>query len=589
MLNLIYYKTKNLLHLILLFSGTCFFAPAASGQIFPPDLQCIKADTLFWDLPVNSCGSFNSYDIYWSTSPNGPYALLTNITNISQTSYYDLNPSGDLRYYFMRSNYNCPGQPALSSDTLDNLPPAAVAIETVTVNGPEVDISWLPSVSPEVDAYIVYRETNIGLLPIDTVSGATNYTDINADPLNQSEAYTILALDHCGSTSIFDQSQHTIYLEATQSACEQTISLSWNLYENWPAGIRRHEIWVSTNGSNPVMLDTTTASATSYTIENINDGVVYCITVRAIRSGAAVYSASNEVCLTADIVQPMRNLVVANTGLNSGNQTNLQYVWDTNAEITTVNIFSSTDGSNFTPLSSFAPVFPLQQNNSFLDDVNAPGTGKVWYRIETRDACDSVATSNTAATIFLTGTPLENRTNVLNWTAYENYQGGLLSYDIYRYVGNAGAFLANVSATTTSYIDTVTVVNPLESYVCYAVVAKALVDIGGTNPLPVETRSNTVCVEQFADLLVPNAFSPRGYNQEFKPLIVFGNKVTEYELAVFDRWGKCLFRSEDVNIGWNGENAKGEDLPFGLYTWYIHMKQENGSEVDKQGVVTLVR
>ena len=230
-----------------------------------------------------------------------------NITNISQTEYYDPNPTGDLRYYFMRSNYNCPGQPALSSDTLDNLPPAAVTIDIVTVNGPQVDIYWLPSSSPEVEAYIIYRETNIGLLPIDTVTGTTTYSDLNADPLNQSEAYTVLALDPCGSTSIFDLSHHTIFLEITPSSCEQTFSLAWNLYNNWPGGIRRHEIWMSTNGSNQVMLDTTTATATSYTIENINDGDTYCILVKAVGYGAAYNSESNKICLTADIVQHMRN------------------------------------------------------------------------------------------------------------------------------------------------------------------------------------------------------------------------------------------------------------------------------------------
>jgi hypothetical protein len=584
-----YTKYKFFYPVILCLSGVFLFPATASAQIFAPDLQCIKADTLFWDLPVNTCGSFNSYDIYWSNNPDGPYALLVNITNISQTAYYDPNPTGDLRYYFMRSNYNCPGQPALSSDTLDNLPPAAVTIDIVTVNGPQVDIYWQPSSSPEVEAYIIYRETNIGLLPIDTVTGTTTYSDLNADPLNQSEAYTVLALDPCGSTSIFDLSHHTIFLEVTPSSCEQTFSLTWNLYNNWPGGIRRHEIWMSTNGSNQVMLDTATASATSYTIENINDGDTYCILVKAVGYGAAYNSESNKICLTADIVQPMRNLVVTNIGLNSANQTIFQWSWDTNAEINTVNIYSSADGLNFTSLNTASPVFPLVQHNTFLDNINMPGLGNVWYRIETLDDCDSVATSNTAATVFLTGTPFEDRTNVLSWTPYENSKGTLLSYDIFRYVGNSGAFLGNVDAATTSYTDTITLSNPAEAYTCYAVVAKALVDIGGTNPYPVETRSNTICVEQFADLLVPNAFSPRGYNQEFKPLIVFGDKVTLYELAIYDRWGKRLFLSEDPAIGWNGENTKGEDLPFGIYTWHIRMVQENGRVVDKTGVVTLVR
>ncbi len=569
-------------------TGFGLMSTTVMAQIFPPDLLCIKGDTLFWDLPVNTCGTFNSYDIYWSTDPDGPYALLLSVTNPGQTAYYDPNPGSELRYYYMRSNYNCFGEPALSSDTLDNLPPAAVAITAVTVAGNSVDISWEPSASPEVAGYIIYRQTNIGLLPIDTVFGVTGFTDINAEPDVKSESYTVLALDNCGSTSIFDDTHRTVFLEAVPSSCEQTLRLTWNLYEKWPDGIRRHDIWLSTNGGPAILIDTVEAGGTQYTVEDLNDGFLYCATVRAV-SASGVISASNEVCLTADIVQPMRNLVIANTSLNAGNQTQMQYVWDTSAEITSVNILSSSDGENFSIIQTFPPVFPLSLNNTFPDNSNDPATMRIWYRIETIDACDSVAVSNTAATIHLTGTPLENRTNLLQWTPYENDTGTAVAYDIYRYVGNSGSLLSQTDPATLTYTDTVEVSNPAESYICYAVVAKAQVETGAASPLPVETRSNTVCVAQFADLQVPNAFSPRGYNQEFKPLIVFGSQITAYELSVYDRWGKRLFLSDDPAIGWNGENAKGEDLPFGLYTWRIRMEQQNGRILEETGVVQLIR
>ncbi|MBK8489941.1 MAG: hypothetical protein IPL49_03300 [Saprospirales bacterium] len=94
---------------------------ALSAQVFPPELLCLRGDTIVWNLPTNTCGSFNSYDIWYSSSFNGPYSLLNSVTNPGQTSFVHPNPGNDLFYYYMTGNYNCPGEPVLSSDTLDNL------------------------------------------------------------------------------------------------------------------------------------------------------------------------------------------------------------------------------------------------------------------------------------------------------------------------------------------------------------------------------------------------------------------------------------------------------------------------------------
>ncbi|MBK7872077.1 MAG: hypothetical protein IPJ74_16070 [Saprospiraceae bacterium] len=37
-----------------------------NAQIAAPELICVKNDTLFWNIPNNTCGAFRAYNIYFS-------------------------------------------------------------------------------------------------------------------------------------------------------------------------------------------------------------------------------------------------------------------------------------------------------------------------------------------------------------------------------------------------------------------------------------------------------------------------------------------------------------------------------------------
>ena len=96
-----------------------FSLSAASAQIVSaPVLHCVSlimsppgAILLSWADPVNSCGSFNAYYIYRSTSFNGPYSLIHTELSQSATSYVDAVGNGNsvTYYYYMVSDFTCPG------------------------------------------------------------------------------------------------------------------------------------------------------------------------------------------------------------------------------------------------------------------------------------------------------------------------------------------------------------------------------------------------------------------------------------------------------------------------------------------------
>ncbi|MBR4218426.1 MAG: gliding motility-associated C-terminal domain-containing protein [Bacteroidales bacterium] len=92
------------------------------------------------------------------------------------------------------------------------------------------------------------------------------------------------------------------------------------------------------------------------------------------------------------------------------------------------------------------------------------------------------------------------------------------------------------------------------------------------------------------EVWVPNAFTPNkdDVNDVFLPQV--SNNLASYELMIFDRWGKMIFRTEDVNEAWDG-TVKGTRLPSDVFTYVIYytcMSAPDHKE-RKVGSVTIVR
>jgi PKD repeat protein len=64
-------------------------------------------------------------------------------------------------------------------------------------------------------------------------------------------------------------------------------------------------------------------------------------------------------------------------------------------------------------------------------------------------------------------------------------------------------------------------------------------------------------------------------------------KVMEYKLQIFNRWGVLIFESRDINKAWNGY-YKGELCPQGVYVWYVEGKFANGTPFRNVGDITLL-
>ncbi len=68
-------------------------------------------------------------------------------------------------------------------------------------------------------------------------------------------------------------------------------------------------------------------------------------------------------------------------------------------------------------------------------------------------------------------------------------------------------------------------------------------------------------------LFIPNSFTPNGdgLNEQFKPA---GSKQTNYKMIIFNKWGQVLFKTTEINEGWNG-TCHGKPVNEDIYIWYI--------------------
>lgn len=557
------------------------------AQVLPPDFLCVSNDTLYWELPINSCGPFVGYEIWASQNPNGPFSLQATVTNQLQDFYYFVNPSGGKWYFYLLSKYTCPGLTSIPSDTLDNRPPEVSPIQVVTIEGGQTVINWSPSPSPEVVGYIIYRQTPIGVVPVDTIYSGFSYIDLGTDPQSETVSYFVNALDPCGNISIFDAKHTSVYLEATVEPCRQSVVLTWNNYEGWVNGIAEQQIWASVNAGTLAQTADAGTSATRFEVLNITDGATYCFELRSVEAGTGVISKSNQVCLTVDVVQSAKGMYLQNVSVLGNNDVELTWYWPSNAELEEASILRSDFDADYQAIATPTLAQPLSAINNYTDQTSNAGGSNVFYRIQTIDACDSVLTSNYGSTIFLSVQPSQGNTNVLTWTPFDLENADLISYALYKIVGNSQSKIANLDPNANDYSDNFDPTNLDEAKACYFIVAKSEVVAQNGDIILQDSRSNIACSEPDARIYAPNAFVPEGFNQEFRPLIVLGD-IASYEMRIHDRYGQEVFATNQPDQGWNGQRS-GRNLPQGIYAYVIKIMQASGKRSEKRGTVLLIR
>ncbi len=91
-------------------------------------------------------------------------------------------------------------------------------------------------------------------------------------------------------------------------------------------------------------------------------------------------------------------------------------------------------------------------------------------------------------------------------------------------------------------------------------------------------------------IFIPSAFSPNSDNLNdcFGPVTADNFYCSDYNMLVFDRWGKIVFQSDDIKQYWDG-TSNGTICPEGLYICIIKYKDVTNKKIKKFNSITLLR
>ncbi len=120
----------------------------------------------------------------------------------------------------------------------------------------------------------------------------------------------------------------------------------------------------------------------------------------------------------------------------------------------------------------------------------------------------------------------------------------------------------------------------------YIVELSAGNEFGCTNTVqkPIEVKSDY-------NLLAPTAFTPNGDNKNdyFIPEALRIMDV-DFTMVVFDKSGKVMYQTTEVNMPWDGTNATDNSIAEdGAYVWKVQFKNSNGELEMYEGQVIITR
>jgi len=96
-----------------------------------------------------------------------------------------------------------------------------------------------------------------------------------------------------------------------------------------------------------------------------------------------------------------------------------------------------------------------------------------------------------------------------------------------------------------------------------------------------------ITVSTVPEIFIPNTFSPNGDNNN-DTFRVFGENIKLVSLKVFNNYGNELYRSGDLQEGWDG-TYEGEDQPSGVYAYTAVIEDFLGIKYNREGTITLIR
>ncbi len=550
-------------------------------------------------LPTNSPSANNWYRIY-REYPLGTWTLIDSVLYGNEYYRDTITICNDsINYRVTNSNILCTSFSSIDGKNFnDVIPPYAPVIKSATVDTANNlgTINWYPSKPNDTRGYIILKNIAGSWVPIDTVYGINNttyqYNLSNASDV--SECFGIAAFDSCyyGSpltpnTSAMSDPHCTVHVDEIYEACNKTINLSWNSYNSWNTGMNNYNIIQTINGSTASKIGTTNSG--DFLVTNVKPDSLYCFAIQSISGDLKDTSISNKKCFRTIYPYTSDTNYLQTVTVFNDNRIDLRIFTTAKNTIKGYDIFRSEDaGNTFNPIgfvtkSTIPIIFSDKDVNTTIFNYK--------YKLEAIDSCNNSTGlfSNVSENILLSSRINQNNYKVnLSWNSFTTWNGLVQNYNVYRKLGSEPFnLIAALPSTSNEYEDDLSSFYSLsdDGQFCYKIEAQENNNIYSFSEI---SLSNTSCITPKELVYIPNSFSPNydGINDRFLPIIGFAD-FTSFEMSIFNRLGQQIFRTNDINEGWNGENNK-ELVPIGIYIYSIQINNSEGKPISFKGTVALL-
>lgn len=408
----------------------------------------------------------------------------------------------------------------------------------------------------------------------------TLFTQQNITTYLNPYSYAVVAVDVCNNVSDTAVKHTTVELQA--KGINNAVSLKWTPYVGF-SGLKNYEIWRNNTDSPGVFVLIKTVSPLTY---NYVDTTVKCFT-NYVYQLKAVSNATPTVVSWSDTALASPIFLTTLPGTKNFRATVVDddvvllqwYKRDAELRFKYMIYRKRGDEADFT--------YYKEVSDTFLIDDNVQVDLYTYvYVIYLKDECGGISlASDEAKTILvkvdLTETSPLDFDPIVHFTPYSKWQAGVLKYQVDFHYDSSSSFytVANLTNTDTAFID-VQQSTKQRDY-CYKVVAY---ENGGNNAT---SESNIACIETKPKVFVPNVFTVNGdkLNDVFRIRGVF---IDTYHLEIYDRWGRLIFESNDIENSWDG-TIDGKPAPADVYTYLVEAGGRKKQKEAVKGTVTLIR
>ncbi|PMD98193.1 hypothetical protein BWI97_05800 [Siphonobacter sp. BAB-5405] len=388
-----------------------------------------------------------------------------------------------------------------------------------------------------------------------------NLTSERITNLNPTKQYCfqVRSVGGCASSSGSDE---ICTLPITVVAKAKQMEVNWSAY---PQATAAFESYTVSNGTTtfPVITDRTQTQLIDQS--ELECGTSYCYRVTARVNN--INSISNEVCEEIESTVKPDPITQAYATL-AGKAAVL--TWESpGGKILDYEILRAEAGSKLEKIEPDTTIV-----NPYKDRQINPLQRSYCYQISYESACKTWSNPSAAVcTIYLS-----QKGGELFWTSNNPFTEDLSEYTVQALdaQGNVVASSNVAKATSISVSSLGFPISPDYEYRIQSTSASGHI-----------SWSNSIPIQEFFQVYVPDAFTPNGDSQNdvFLPKVLHVNAL---KLTVFDRWGNSIFSTEDESEGWDG-SINGKPAPQGSYSYRLDVRNELGDSFTKRGVFRLIR